>query len=57
MAILKLIRAIILSDVVIVSLVVLLVSFLLAFGALLLSWTLYNERYGISLMEFLQLSL
>ncbi|HJN53052.1 MAG: hypothetical protein QGI68_01135 [Pseudomonadales bacterium] len=57
MAIFKLIRSVLLSDVVVVGMVVLLVSLLLAFGVMVLSWLIYNERYGVGLLEFIQLFL
>lgn len=52
----KLIRAVLFSDVVIALAAVCLVSVLLAFGAFLLTWLVYNKRYGISLLDFMQLA-
>ena len=46
-----------LSEIIIASFLVIMVSVLLSMGVFLLSWLVYRKWYGISLVDFIQFSL
>jgi hypothetical protein len=52
---LKIVRAVVLSDVVISTLLILLVTGSMSMGVFFLSWLIYNERHGISLADYSRL--
>jgi|TARA_B100001123_G_C14659539_1_gene768957 hypothetical protein len=45
------------SDTLIATLAILLFTLVVSFGALVLSWLSYNEKYGISFLDFLVIAL
>ncbi len=56
MNILRLLRALLGTDVVVAIILILIATLLIAFVSLYLAWLTYEDRYGISFMDFVRIT-